>query len=118
MNEAVIVGYARTAQSRSRPKDPGRDWFGQVRADTMAGEIANEVVKRVGIDPKEIDNCITGSAMGVNEQWTYGGRQPVFLANLQRRSPQQRNPRPLNPRQRNQRGANPPAGQRTKQGTR
>jgi acetyl-CoA C-acetyltransferase len=48
----------------------------------MAGEIANEVVKRAGIDPKEIDNCITGSAMGVNEQWTYGGRQPIFLANL------------------------------------
>ena len=82
MNEAVIVAYARTAQSRSRPKDPGRDWFGQVRADTMAGEIANEVVKRSGVDPNEIDNCITGSAMGVGEQWTYGGRQPVFLANL------------------------------------
>ncbi len=82
MNEAVIVGYARTAQSRSRPKDPGRDWFGQVRADTMTGELANEVISRAGIDPKEIDNCITGSAMGVNEQWTYGGRIPVFLANL------------------------------------
>jgi len=82
MNEAVIVAYARTAQSRSRPKDPGRDWFGQVRADTMAGEIANEIVKRSGVDPNEIDNCITGSAMGVGEQWTYGGRQPVFLANL------------------------------------
>jgi acetyl-CoA C-acetyltransferase len=82
MNEPVIVTYARTAQSRSRPKDPGRDWFGQVRADTMAGDLANELVKRSGIDPKEIDNCITGCAMGVNEQWTYGGRQPIFLANL------------------------------------
>ena len=82
MNEAVIVSYARTAQSRSRPKDPSRDWFGQVRADTMAAEIANEVVKRAGVDANEIDNCITGSAMGVSEQWSYGGRQPVFLANL------------------------------------
>ncbi len=82
MNEAVIVSYARTAQTRSRPKDPGRDWFGQVRADTLAGEIANEVIKRAGVDAKEIDNCITGSAMGVNEQWTYGGRMPVFLGNL------------------------------------
>ena len=82
MNEAVIVSYARTAQTRSRPNDPARDWFGQVRADTMAGEVVTEVIKRGGIDAKEIDNCITGSAMGVNEQWTYGGRMPVFLGNL------------------------------------
>ena len=82
MNEAVIVAYARTAQTRARPNDPSRDWFGQVRADTLAAQVANEVVERAGIDAKEIDNCITGSAMGVNEQWTYGGRMPVFLANL------------------------------------
>ncbi len=82
MSEAVIVGYLRTAQSRSRPNDPARDWFGQVRADTMAASVAKELIKRTGIDAKEIDNCITGSAMGVNEQWSYGGRMPVFLANL------------------------------------
>jgi acetyl-CoA C-acetyltransferase len=82
MGEAVIAGYVRTAQSRSRPNDPGRDWFGQVRADVLAATVANEVIKRTGIDPKIIDNCITGSAMGVNEQWTYGGRMPVFLGNL------------------------------------
>lgn len=82
MNEAVIVAYARTAQSRSRPRDPARDWFGQVRADTMAAEVANEIVKRSGVDASEIDNCIIGSAMGVGEQFTMGGRMPVFLANL------------------------------------
>ncbi len=82
MKEPVIVGYLRTAQSRSRPNDPGRDWFGQVRADVLLGSVIKELVKRTGVDPKEIDNCITGSAMGVNEQWTYGGRIPVFLANL------------------------------------
>ncbi|GAB4330705.1 MAG: acetyl-CoA C-acetyltransferase [Candidatus Abyssubacteria bacterium] len=82
MNEPVIAGYLRTAQSRSRPNDPARDWFGQVRADTLAATVAQELIKRTGIDPKIIDNCITGSAMGVNEQWTYGGRMPVFLGNL------------------------------------
>ncbi len=82
MSEAVIAGYLRTAQSRSRPNDPGRDWFGQVRADILVSTVAEELIKRTGIDPKAIDNCLTGSAMGVNEQWTYGGRMPVFLANL------------------------------------
>jgi acetyl-CoA C-acetyltransferase len=82
MNEPVIAGYLRTAQSRSRPNDPARDWFGQVRADTLAAAVAQELIKRTGIDPKIIDNCVTGSAMGVNEQWSYGGRMPIFLANL------------------------------------
>ena len=82
MKEAVIAGYLRTAQSRARPNDPSRDWFGQVRADTLIAELAKELINRTGIDAKTIDNCITGSAMGVNEQWTYGGRMPVFLANL------------------------------------
>ncbi|MBI5115443.1 acetyl-CoA C-acetyltransferase [Candidatus Poribacteria bacterium] len=82
MKDVVIAGYLRTALSRSRPNDPGRDWFGQVRADVLVAAVAKELVKRTGIDPKLIDNCVTGSAMGVNEQWTYGGRIPVFLANL------------------------------------
>lgn len=82
MREAVIAGYLRTAQSRARPNDPSRDWFGQVRADEMLATVAKELVNRVGIDPKEIDDCNTGSAMGVNEQWTYGGRIPIFLANF------------------------------------
>jgi len=82
MNEAVIAGYLRTAQTRSRPNDPGRDWFGQVRADTIVGELAQKLIEKTGIDANEIDNCMTGCAMGVNEQWTYGGRMAVFLGNL------------------------------------
>ena len=33
MREVVIAGYLRTAQSRSRPNDPARDWFHKLRAD-------------------------------------------------------------------------------------
>ena len=33
MNDVVIAGYLRTAQSRSRPNDPSRDWFHKHRAD-------------------------------------------------------------------------------------
>ena len=29
-----------------------------------------------------MDDFLTGSAMGVNENWTYGGRFPLFLANF------------------------------------
>lgn len=82
MQEVVIVGYLRTAQSRSRPRDPGRDWFHALRADELLAKVLPELIKRTGIEPEEIDDFIVGSANGVGEQWTYGGRTPIFLANL------------------------------------
>jgi len=56
MTEVVIAGYLRTAQSRSRPNDPARDWFCKLRADELLAKILPELIKRVGIDPKEIDD--------------------------------------------------------------
>jgi len=82
MQEVVIAGYLRTAQSRCRPNDPGRDWFYQLRADELLAKVLPELIKRSGVAPEEIDDFIVGSATGVGEQWTYGGRTPIFLANL------------------------------------
>ena len=82
MREVVIAGYLRTAQSRSRPNDPPRDWFHKVRSDDLLATLLPEVIKRTGIKAEEIEDFIVGSATGVNEQWSYGGRFPIFLANL------------------------------------
>lgn len=82
MQEVVIAGYLRTAQSRSRPNDPGRDWFHALRADELLAKLLPEIIKRTGIKAEEIDDFIVGSATGVGEQWTYGGRSPLFLAQL------------------------------------
>ncbi|MCA1987780.1 MAG: acetyl-CoA C-acetyltransferase [Desulfarculus sp.] len=82
MQEVVIAGYLRTAQSRCRPNDPGRDCFYQLRADELLAKVLPELIKRSGVAPEEIDDFIVGSATGVGEQWTYGGRTPIFLANL------------------------------------
>ena len=82
MREVVIAGFLRTAQSRSRPNDPPRDWFHKMRSDDLLSRLLPEVIKRTGIKAEEIDDFIVGSAMGVNEQWSYGGRFPLFLANL------------------------------------
>jgi acetyl-CoA C-acetyltransferase len=41
-----------------------------------------EQIQRAGLQPKEIDDFIVGCATAVGEQWAYGGRFPVFLANL------------------------------------
>jgi len=82
MREVAIAGYLRTAQSKSRLKDTDRDWFHNLRADELLAKLLPEVIKRTGIKAEEIDDFIVGSSIGVNEQWAYGGRTPIWLANL------------------------------------
>jgi acetyl-CoA acyltransferase len=82
MRDVVIAGYLRSAQSRSRPNDPPRDWFHKIRSDELLAKLLPEVIKRTGIKAEEIEDFIVGSAIGVSEQWSYGGRFPIFLANL------------------------------------
>ena len=82
MREVVITGYLRTAQSRSRPRDPGRDVFCKMRADELLAKLLPPLIEKAGVEAKEIDDFIVGCATAVNEQWAYGGRFPIFLANL------------------------------------
>jgi acetyl-CoA acyltransferase len=82
MKEVVIAGYLRTAQSRSRPNDPARDWFCKMRGDELLSKLLPEVIRRTGIEPKEIDDFLVGCSTAVGEQWAYGGRLPIFQANL------------------------------------
>jgi acetyl-CoA C-acetyltransferase len=53
-----------------------------MRSDALLAKILPEVIKRSGVAPEEIDDFLVGCATGVAEQWTYGGRNPLFLANL------------------------------------
>lgn len=82
MRDVVVAGYLRTAQSRSRPTDPGRDWFCKLRSDELLAKLLPEVIERAGINAEEIDDFIVGCALGISEQWSFGGRLPIFLANL------------------------------------
>jgi acetyl-CoA acyltransferase len=82
MKEVVIVDYLRTAQSRSRPRDPARDFFCKMRGDELLAKLLPELIKKTGIEAKEIDDFLVGCATAVGEQWAYGGRFPIFLANL------------------------------------
>ena len=45
MQEVVIAGYLRTALSRSRPNDPGKDWFHALRADELLALLLPELLK-------------------------------------------------------------------------
>jgi acetyl-CoA C-acetyltransferase len=82
MEEVVIVSYLRTPFSRARPREPERDVFNSLRMDDMAGRLVKEMIQRTGIDPEEIGDVITGTAMPLLEQWLYGGKGINFLARL------------------------------------
>ncbi len=82
MRDVAIVGYLRTPQSRSRPNAPERDVFHKLRADDLLSQLLPETLRRSNVDPAEVDDFLVGSALGVNENFTYGGRYPIFLANL------------------------------------
>jgi acetyl-CoA C-acetyltransferase len=82
MREAVIAGYLRTAQSRSKPNDPEKDWFHKLRADDLLSMLLPKLLDKTGVKANEVEDCITGSALGLHENFTYGGRFPVFLSNL------------------------------------
>ncbi|KPV63392.1 MAG: acetyl-CoA acetyltransferase [Candidatus Bathyarchaeota archaeon BA2] len=82
MREAVIIGYLRSAFSRSRPREPERDKFNSLRMDHVAAMLIEGLVERTKINPRDIGEVQIASAFGVWEQWTYGGRTAVLLAHL------------------------------------
>jgi acetyl-CoA C-acetyltransferase len=82
MEEVVIVSYLRTPFSRARPREPERDVFNSLRMDDMAGRLVKEMIQRTKINPEEIGDVITGTAMPLLEQWLYGGKGINFLARL------------------------------------
>lgn len=84
MKEVWLIDYARTAFSRSRPKEPERDVFGDQRGDELLAQLLQkfftEKLANKGIQKKDINEAAIGTAMGVHECWTYGGKLPFFMA--------------------------------------
>lgn len=82
MNDVVITNYLRSAQTRSRPSTPEKDWFHSIRGDDILAKIIPKLLEDGKTDSKELGDMIVGSALGVTEQWTFGGRTNAMLANL------------------------------------
>ncbi|KKK46066.1 hypothetical protein LCGC14_1191330 [marine sediment metagenome] len=84
LKEVWLIDYARTAFSRSRGKQPERDVFGEIRGDELLAELLvkffDEKLADKGIKKGDINEVSVGVAAGVLENWSYGGRIPLFLA--------------------------------------
>jgi acetyl-CoA C-acetyltransferase len=77
MKEAVIVSTARTPIGKAY-----RGAFNNTYSPTLAGYAIEEAVKRSGIDPKEVDDCIMGCAMGQGTQSPNVGRLAALAGGL------------------------------------
>jgi acetyl-CoA C-acetyltransferase len=86
MRDVVIASYVRSAQSRCRPNDPARDWLFKLRTDDMLAKLMPEALNRAKVEPNEVDDFVMGCAQAVGEQFTMGGRAPLLLANLDKRT--------------------------------
>ena len=86
LKEVWMIDYARTAFSRSRPRQPERDVFGEIRGDellaTLLMKFFDGKLADKGITKEDVDELTVGSAMGVSENWAYGGRIAAFLADF------------------------------------
>ena len=84
LKEAWLIDYTRTAFSRSRSEQPKRDVFGDIRGDELLADLLIKFFEGKladkGITKKDIEEASIGIASGVLENWTYGGKIPLFLS--------------------------------------
>ena len=75
--DAVVAGWVRTPFHRAH-----KGALAGVRPDTMVAECIKEVVRRLELDPSEVDDVIVGCAYPEGEQGYNIGRMASLLAGL------------------------------------
>lgn len=79
MTNAVIVDAVRTPIARAHPE---KGWFRRIRSDELGVIVLRELIRRVGIDPAEIEDVILGCATQTGEQAMNVARYVVLMAGL------------------------------------
>ena len=77
MKEAVIVSTARSGIGKAY-----KGAFNATQAPTLAAPVIKEAVKRAGIDPAEVDDCIMGCAMPQGTTGLNVGRMVALAGGL------------------------------------
>lgn len=77
MREAIIVSTARTPIGKAF-----RGAFNDTQAQALIGHAVSHAVKRAGVDPSEIQDCIIGCAIQQGSTGSNIGRQAIIRAGL------------------------------------
>ncbi len=82
MRHVVIGSYGRTPFSRARPRDPQKDPLADLTGEELLAGLVPQLLAQAQVESQEIDDFIVGCALGVGEQWTFGGRTSSLLCGL------------------------------------
>nr|WP_253823087.1 acetyl-CoA C-acetyltransferase [Acidianus sp. RZ1] len=82
LDEVYLVDFLRTPFTKFSRKEPQKDLFYNLRPEELAGRVIRELIERNNINPQDIEEIVTGCALQVGEQWSYGGRHEIFAGML------------------------------------
>ncbi|MGP5310345.1 acetyl-CoA C-acyltransferase [Vreelandella alkaliphila] len=80
MRDVYLADYARSAFSRAHPRKPEVDAWADTRSDTLLASVLDGLLARSGVDGAVVEDLSIGCALPVKEQWSFGGRYPLWLA--------------------------------------
>ncbi|EWH00231.1 beta-ketoacyl synthase N-terminal-like domain-containing protein, partial [Halomonas sp. BC04] len=80
MKDAYLVDYGRSAFTRAHPRKPEVDGWAETRGDALLARVIDALLDRSGLNPQEVEDLSIGCALPVKEQWSFGGRYPLWLS--------------------------------------
>ncbi|PMR72284.1 acetyl-CoA C-acyltransferase [Billgrantia endophytica] len=80
MKDVYLVDYARTAFTRAHPRRPEVDGWADTRGDVLLGKVIDGLLERGHVDGQAVEDLSVGCALPVKEQWSFGGRYPLWLS--------------------------------------
>ncbi|KKM84966.1 hypothetical protein LCGC14_1293850 [marine sediment metagenome] len=83
IRDVYITDFVRTPFSRSRPREPPRDVFGNIRPDELAALTLIDMFDnrlKGKVKPEDVDEFIVGATHFNHEHIAFGGRYSLFLA--------------------------------------
>ncbi len=86
LKETWIIDYARTPFSRSRPRQPERDAYGEIPGVELCARLLNGFFEEdrflagKGITREDIQEVAVGAAIGYGENISFSGRLPLWMA--------------------------------------
>ncbi len=82
MKPVYLTHYKRTAFSRAHPKKTEVDPFAGERGDLLLAKLIDNALAETGLAPSAPDDLSIGCALSVKDQWSFGGRYPLFQSRL------------------------------------
>lgn len=82
MNHAYLVDYARSAFTRAHPRKPEVDAWSGTRGDVLLARLIDRLLERTRLPADAVEDLSVGCALPVKEQWSFGGRYPLWLSRL------------------------------------